>query len=68
MVEIDCSYTDEVVCPYCGYKFCDSWDFAFYGDMADITCNSCEKTFEAYRTVDVSYTSYKKAGNDDGND
>lgn len=50
--EIDHSCTDEVVCPYCGYQFMDSWEF---GDKhQDVDCPECGKKF--HLTVDVSVT------------
>ena len=28
MSEIKHKYTKEIVCPYCGYEFSDSWDYS----------------------------------------
>jgi hypothetical protein len=56
--EIDYEDTSEITCPYCGYVYCDSWD---YGESSDeIECGACEKmfSFESYTTV--TYTSRKK--------
>lgn len=38
---INCSYTDEIVCPHCGYEFSDSWEIR--GDIGE--CHECEKRF-----------------------
>jgi hypothetical protein len=46
---IDCSGTDELVCPYCGYEHSDSWERS---DEGDFQCFECEKSF-----VYTSYTS-----------
>lgn len=61
--KIDCSYTDEVVCPYCGYEFCDSYEiFAYNNDdyYDDLECEGCGKEFNVGRYVEVTYNSYKK--------
>ena len=50
--EIDHEYTAEVVCPYCGYEFHDSWEL---DDTGDIECGSCEREFTFNRYVDVTY-------------
>ena len=50
----DC--TPEVVCPYCGNQFSDSWDFA---DEDEMDCDECGNTFSFTRDVDVTYNSEK---------
>ena len=30
--EIDCEYTDEIVCPYCGYKHRNSYEMYDFGN------------------------------------
>ena len=57
MEEINHEYTDEIVCPYCGYEFSDSWDFN--RDSEEIDCPECEKTFEYFREVEVKYVTKK---------
>lgn len=62
MVEkFDTDYTDNIVCPYCGYEESDSlehtWD---YDD--EYECENCGKTFSWERNVLVSYTSFKAEG------
>lgn len=56
--DIDSEYTDDVVCPYCGYEHSDSWEFS--DDCCDIQCCFCENTFEMVRNVSVTYSSSKK--------
>jgi hypothetical protein len=58
--EIDCSYTDELVCPYCGYEDSDSWEyFSRSGDSTNAECGECGKTFRASQNVTVDYSSKK---------
>lgn len=54
--EIDHDYTDEIVCPYCGYEFGDSWEL---GDGGELECDKCEKEFEYYRRIEVTYCTYQ---------
>lgn len=42
MSKIDCSYTDEVVCPHCGYEYSDSWEFS---DYEEEECCECGESF-----------------------
>jgi DNA-directed RNA polymerase subunit RPC12/RpoP len=49
------SYTDEIVCPYCGYKLNDSWELE--GDECD--CPDCERTFEVTRYTTIEYCTRK---------
>jgi len=58
MTEIDHECTYEIVCPYCGYEFSDSWEYA--DDNQDEHCGKCGKYFEYTRDVDVTYTSKQK--------
>lgn len=54
---IDHEYTREIVCPYCGYVFSDSWDYGLETRPSEMECNNedCLKTFDAYIDVDVTY-------------
>lgn len=58
--EIDCSYTREVVCPYCGQMVSDSWEL---DDDGDYICDVCENEFFYYRNVEVTYSTEKKKEN-----
>lgn len=65
MTEINCSYTHEIVCPYCGYEFSDSWEIGDGDqDIGEMVCHNCEKTFLAYRNVEVTYSTWIKEGNE----
>lgn len=50
----DCSYTDELTCPYCGYEDRDSWECR--EDDGEATCGHCEKDYSYIRNVEVTYT------------
>ena len=39
---IESSYTDELVCLYCGHTQRDSWE---YSESGPATCGECEKEF-----------------------
>jgi len=58
---IDHEYTREIVCPYCGYEFSDSWDYGLTGDPYEMECHNedCLKTFDSYIDVDVTYVTKK---------
>lgn len=49
--EIDHTYTEEVVCPYCGYQHFDSWEMT----TGDMDCESCDKEFHMERNVKTTY-------------
>jgi ATP-dependent Zn protease len=55
--EIDHDYTDEIVCPYCGCEFSDSYEFD--DDSGTMECYECEKEFEYYRHIEVTYCTYE---------
>ena len=59
MTNIEHEYTDNIVCPYCGYEDKDSWERPDDSDI--ISCNNCDKTFSYTRWVDVSYCTYKES-------
>ena len=58
--EIDCTYTDEIVCPHCGYNFFDSYEIFGYTDSFEgLECDKCEKVFNVWKSVSVKYNSSK---------
>lgn len=65
--EIDHEYTREIVCPYCGYEFSDSWGYGLDENPYEIECcnEDCLKTFEAWIDVEVSYCTDKIEAGDD---
>lgn len=59
--EIEHKYTSEIVCPYCGDELGDSWEFGSgRQDIGEVDCPNCEKTFIAYRNIEVTYNTWKK--------
>ena len=57
MTKINCDYTDEVVCPYCGHEQSDSWEYEEYHNP--IECGECGKEFKFSRQVEVTYCTWK---------
>jgi DNA-directed RNA polymerase subunit RPC12/RpoP len=54
------SHTDEVVCPYCGHKHRDSYEFFENGqECAEIACGHCEREFAISQHVSIAYSSRK---------
>jgi DNA-directed RNA polymerase subunit RPC12/RpoP len=58
MKDIDHEYTDNIVCPYCGYEDHDSWESErdWYPDME---CMHCERQFKMSRITTVKYVTEK---------
>jgi len=52
---INHEYTNEIVCPYCGAEFSDSWEF---GDDDFPECD-CGKKFISRRDIEVTYITEK---------
>lgn len=57
MEEIDRRGTDDIVCPYCGYKITDCWEFN--NDSDNINCDECEKPFYYEREYEITYSTTK---------
>lgn len=55
------NYTNNIICPYCGYEDMDSWECSDSED--EEICGNCGSTFSYERIVTVEYNSYpvKKA-------
>ena len=54
--EFDCEYTSSPICPHCGYKHPDSFEWDNEGDRA---CDSCGKEFDFERIVEVTWVTSK---------
>jgi hypothetical protein len=54
--EIDHDFTDEVVCPHCGWQSRDSWEL---DDSGYMDCEECEKEFFFERNITVRYCTGK---------
>lgn len=59
----DTEYTNEIVCPYCGNTFDDSWEIAGNsdGDISETDCGHCGKPFEFETHIRITYTTRKIA-------
>lgn len=57
MDKFDTKFTNEIVCPYCGFEFMDSYEF----DEGDnpIHCEECKKDFVFTQNIEVTYNTYK---------
>lgn len=53
--EIDCRFTDEIVCPYCGKVQSDSWEY----ESGKNECGWCELDFMLEVNETITYSSYK---------
>ena len=51
-------YTKEIVCPHCGHKYRDSWE---YNDESGTVwnCDECEKEFILTVDFDITYCTEK---------
>ena len=47
--------TSEIVCPYCGFEYCDSWNQVIAD--GDEICPECGKEFAF--SICYAYTTYK---------
>ena len=59
MSDIDTDYTDEIVCPYCGYKFMDSWEVGVGYEDGDTECDKCDGPFRWSRHISITYSTKK---------
>jgi len=56
--EWDHENTDEIICPYCGYVYSDSWEMGNHTDEIE-ECVQCFIKFKWSSEVSVTYDSYK---------
>jgi protein-arginine kinase activator protein McsA len=57
--DIEHEYTDEVVCPACGYVHGDSWEFEDYDN--EFECHECYAVFEFQRNIEITYSTKLKS-------
>lgn len=60
--DIDCEYTKNITCPYCGDENIDSWEVGediYEGSLGKQICGNCDKEFIVRRDCDVTYVSEK---------
>ena len=56
-------YSDDPICPYCGYKQRDAWEIKFGPGSegeTEVDCGECGKTFICSRSVTVTYCTNPK--------
>ena len=53
----DTDYTDEIVCPWCGYVHSDSWELSHDEDTTE--CSDCGNDIDYVREVVISYRTSK---------
>jgi len=59
-MEIDHTYTKNIVCPYCGKENKNSWEVALgEEDMGIIDCGYCGEEFFASRIISIEYCTEK---------
>ena len=52
----DTKYTNNAVCPHCGYVHLDSWEFELDGEEeSEMDCHSCGKEFLVCREMTITY-------------
>lgn len=59
MAKFDTRYTDNIICPYCGYENYDSWECGDGEDAFETTCDRCGEKMDVVRHISVSYSSEK---------
>ena len=61
--EINLSYNQDPVCPYCGHIERDAWELDLEDEEdCEIECNRCEMEYIVSLHVSISYSTYKKDG------
>jgi DNA-directed RNA polymerase subunit RPC12/RpoP len=60
-MSIDHNYTDEVVCPHCGYQHSDSGEFFWDTIEPIIECAKCGREFTATQEFTVTYSTEKNS-------
>lgn len=55
------NYADEIICPYCGHKFTDSWEIRMneHGSIGTHECEKCGEEFKVYRNIEITYITEK---------
>ena len=60
MDEISNCFTEEIVCPNCGYELQDSNEYVDTdGDIGLLDCPRCNAKFYAYRNIEITYSTEK---------
>lgn len=59
----DTSYGDDIVCPYCGCVYEDTYE---WNDSGEYTCDDCVNNFSYSKDISISYSTEKVAKKQDG--
>lgn len=57
--EIDHEYTQDLVCPFCGYTERDSWEIHGNDEDGETDCGECGETYRWSAHTDVTYCTEK---------
>ena len=62
--EFNTKFTDEPICPHCGYEMRDSWELGLGPGKEDTEtdCGECEKPMDVHVYVTYYYTTSKLKG------
>ena len=61
--EYECSYQDDLVCPYCGHIETDSWETP--DNATEGSCNSCGKDYKIEQEFSRTFSTYKTCQEDE---
>lgn len=56
-MEPDTKYTNNAICPYCGYENKDSWEL--FKNSGTATCCNCDRAYRYSRDVITTYCTSK---------
>lgn len=59
MEEFETSCTDQIICPWCGNNFRDSWEM----DDGEWDCDECGKKFRVDHDVSITYSTSRIEAN-----
>lgn len=54
----DCFNEPDLICPFCGYRNPDSWDYDLNESGVELECPNCGRTFIAISECVPTYTTY----------
>jgi hypothetical protein len=59
-MDIDHTFTKEIVCPWCGYSFEDDEYTYSDQDSHDIHCDECDQDFVVCANIETTYSTTRK--------
>lgn len=66
--EYDTEFRDCIVCPWCGHEDHDAWEL-FDSPLKEVTesdCIRCERPIRVTQDIDITYSTAKVAGVEEG--